>query len=170
MFPFLQTSYRKYRADYFWLHIETVFWLPVETVFWLPVELVFTILCCLAGGAFSFNFVVVSLGLPSLSWTFSVFYALISNRFSIGVCPFIPPTVLASETWPFPHSSSCTFYGGLSRVSLPLALSSASLCCLSLLLDEVSSLARIRISTSFEILWKIFLGERDNIGMEGIFY
>ena len=45
--------------------VLTIFCLPIETIFWLPVEKVFTVLACLAGGAFSFDFSVVALGVPS---------------------------------------------------------------------------------------------------------
>ena len=87
--------------------------LPVEslvlTVFWLPVETVFTISIYLATGVFSFNFVVVALGVPSPAWTFSVLSTLICNRFSLGICAFIPPTVLGSSAWPFSCFSSCFF-------------------------------------------------------------
>jgi len=82
--------------------VLTVVWLPIEMVFWLPVGTVFTVLVCLARGAFPFNFAMVALGVSSLSWTFSVLSALICNRFTLGVCAFLPPTVLGSAAWPFP--------------------------------------------------------------------
>ena len=139
----------------FWLPVEIVFWLPVETVFRLPVENVFTILVYLARGVFTFNCGVIALVMFSLVWNFSVLFALLCNHFSLGVGAFVPPTVLGSTAWPFPCFSSCSFCGGLSYVSLPLAFSSASMCSLSSLLDEVSSSARIRISSSLDILQKI---------------
>jgi len=74
--------------------VSTIFRLPVDTVFWLPVETVFTVLVCLAGGAFPFNFGVVFLVVSSLAWNFSVLSTLLCNCFSLGVCAFVPPTVL----------------------------------------------------------------------------
>jgi len=61
----------------FWLPVEMIFWIPIEIVFRLPVGTIFTALVCLAGGSFPFNFVMVSLGVSLLSWTFSVLSALI---------------------------------------------------------------------------------------------
>ena len=105
--------------------VSTVFMLHVEKIFMLPVETVSTVSVCLAGCVFPFNLCVVALVVPSFVWTFSVLSALLCNHFSLGVCAFLPPTVLGSAAWPFSCLSSRFFYGGLSWVSLPLAFSSA---------------------------------------------
>jgi len=70
--PFPRLPVESLVVTIFWFPVEAIFWLPIETVYRLPVELVFTDLACLARGAFSLTCVVVSLGVPSLVWTFSV--------------------------------------------------------------------------------------------------
>jgi len=137
----------------FMLPVEIVFMLPVESVFILPVE---AILVYLARCVFPLNSYLVALVVPSFVWTFSILFSLLCNHFSLSVYAIVPPIVLGLATWPFPHFSLCYFCGGLSYVSLPLAFSPASVCSLSSLLDEVSSSAIIRISSSLDMLWKIF--------------
>ena len=137
----------------FWLPVEAVFGLPVEMAFWLPVEPIGTVLACLAGGAFSFSLAMVALGVPSLAWTCSVLSTLLCSLFSLGVGVILTPTVLVA--WPFSCVPFYSFFGVLPRVSCPLAFFCALVCSFSSLLEEVSSSAKIRMSSSLDIFQKI---------------
>ena len=99
------------------------FWLPVEAVFDFPVETGGTVLACLAEGASPFDFNEVALGVPLLTWTFSVLSTLLRNLFSLGVSVGLSPSVLAA--WFFSCFYLCSSFGALAVVSWPFPFFSA---------------------------------------------
>lgn len=96
---------------------------PVEVDFNFPVETEGTVLACLAEGAYSFDFSETALGVPSMTWTFSVLSTLLCSLFSLGVSVVLAPSILAAlflSCFPF-----CSPFGVLARVSWPVSFFSA---------------------------------------------
>ena len=101
-----------------------------------PIGIEGTVLAYLAAGTFSFNLAEVALGVPLLSWTFSVRSALICSRFSLCVGAIPSSLVLAACFTGVPF---CSILGALPLVSCLLVFFSACVGSFSSLLEEVSS-------------------------------
>jgi len=128
--------------------------LPVE----VSVSTVYAYIAAISGSISTFCFGVTVVAVPTFGWDVSTFSALLCSLFSLGVCAVVPCSVLGSAIWPFPSFSFCLAYAFLSCVSLELVFSLASMCSPSSLLDEVSSSARILISSSLDMFRKISQG------------
>jgi len=107
----------------FGLPVEAVFNFPIEILCCFPVEAEGTVLAYLAEGTFPFNLAEVALGVPLLTWTFSVRSALLCSLFSLGVGAILSSPVLAA--CPFSGVPFYSFFSVLPGVSCSLTFFSA---------------------------------------------